>query len=62
MCISFFKLDELEPIKILQDILRIVRDILALTNDFIHIKLLDDFIEFINVSLGDTQSDIRKLI
>lgn len=44
---SFFKAQPDNPAKILFDILRLIKDIAVVANDFLHLKLLDAFIELI---------------
>ena len=57
MCVQFFQTPN--PFQLLRDIIRLVRDALAIANDMIHIDLLDSFIQLINTALGDEQNDVR---
>lgn len=44
---SFFKAQPDNPAKILFDIIRLIKDAAIVANDFLHLKLLDAFIELI---------------
>ena len=56
---SFFKstIENINPVKLMRDIIRVIRDALAIANDFLHLQIVDQIIDCINVILGDTQYD-----
>ncbi len=41
----------------IKDMLRLIRDILAVANDFLSIKVIDHFVTYLNHILGDSQNN-----
>lgn len=56
MCARFFQ-PVRNPINLLRDIIRLVRDAVAVANDFLDIAMLARFVQFVNDVLGDIQRD-----
>ena len=48
---------DVNPIQLLRDIMLLVRDVLAVTNDFLHLQMVSQLINFINLSIGEPQKD-----
>lgn len=54
MC-AFFQPAKIDPINLMRDIVRLIRDVVAIANDFLHLQWLDNFIDMVNVALGDNR-------
>jgi hypothetical protein len=59
MCASFFqpKAASFNPVDLMKDIIRLVRDVIAIADDFLQLQMLDQLIDFINAGLGDNQNN-----
>lgn len=56
MCAQFFQ-PVLNPINLLRDIIRLIRDAVAVANDFLNLQMLSDFVQLVNDVLGDVQDN-----
>ena len=54
---SLFNPPLLDPYKLLCDVIRLIRDAIAVVNHFFGLQLLTDLVALINEALGDTQND-----
>lgn len=62
MNLSFFKpLLSVNKVQLMRDILRVVRDVLAVANNFFHLKMISRVIDIINLNLGDQQNNPNQL-
>lgn len=60
---SFFKaVSNLEPIKLFKDIIIIVRDVLEVSNNFMHLQMISQLINFINLALDKFQENPKPNI
>jgi hypothetical protein len=60
MSARFFQpksIQALNPINLIQDVMRLVRDAVAVVNDFLGLQWLNILIQFVNGVLGDKNSD-----
>lgn len=54
---SFFKAQPDNPAKILFDIIRLIKDAAIVANDFLHLKLLDAFIELLKTVVEEKPNE-----
>lgn len=59
MCDRFFQ-PAVNPVNIITNIIRLIRDAVAIANDFLQLDILQRFIDLVNETLGDAQGHVMQ--